>query len=142
MAPVLKGAYVVFSVTNFLEKMDAAREITQGKAVADAAKAEGVQHLVWSSLERYEAYVLLSAYFEKIPITPYQSPVESSPTFTTSTASNSRGVHPRDRCPGHLLPRRVLHVQPARHVHLGADRLGPLLAHQRQRPHPTLRCRR
>ncbi|KAL1594337.1 hypothetical protein SLS60_010097 [Paraconiothyrium brasiliense] len=50
IAPVLKGAYGVFSVTNFLEKMDAAPEITQGKAVADAAKAEGVQHLVWSSL--------------------------------------------------------------------------------------------
>ena len=30
--------------------MDAAPEVTQGKAVADAAKAEGVQHLVWSSL--------------------------------------------------------------------------------------------
>jgi hypothetical protein len=30
--------------------MDAAPEITQGKAVADAAKAAGVQHLVWSSL--------------------------------------------------------------------------------------------
>lgn len=50
LTPVLKGAYGVFAITNFLEKMDAAPEITQGKAVADAAKAEGVQHLVWSSL--------------------------------------------------------------------------------------------
>lgn len=50
LAPVLEGAYGVFSVTNFLEQMDAAPEITQGKAVADAAKAAGVQHLVWSSL--------------------------------------------------------------------------------------------
>ena len=50
IAPVLEGAYGVFSVTNFLEKMDSAPEITQGKAIADAAKAAGVQHLVWSSL--------------------------------------------------------------------------------------------
>jgi uncharacterized protein YbjT (DUF2867 family) len=50
IAPVLKGAYGVFAVTNFLEQMNAAPEITQGKAIADAAKAEGVQHLVWSSL--------------------------------------------------------------------------------------------
>ena len=46
----ISGSYGVFAVTNFLEQMNAAPEITQGKAVADAAKAEGVQHLVWSSL--------------------------------------------------------------------------------------------
>ncbi len=37
LTPVLKDAYGVFSVTNFLEKMSAASEIPQGKAVADAA---------------------------------------------------------------------------------------------------------
>ncbi|KAF2742531.1 NmrA-domain-containing protein [Sporormia fimetaria CBS 119925] len=50
LAPVIKGAYGVFLVTNFLEKLNAAPEIVQGKAAADVCKAEGVQHLVWSSL--------------------------------------------------------------------------------------------
>jgi uncharacterized protein YbjT (DUF2867 family) len=68
LAPALKGAYGVFAVTNFLEKLSAEPEIAQGKAVADAAKvcfsrwkhrehkanfsyqAEGIQHFVWSSL--------------------------------------------------------------------------------------------
>jgi uncharacterized protein YbjT (DUF2867 family) len=34
----IKGAYGVFSVTNFLEKLNAAPEIVQGKAVADICK--------------------------------------------------------------------------------------------------------
>lgn len=38
LAPVIKGAYGVFSVTNFLEKLSGAPEIIQGKAVADVCK--------------------------------------------------------------------------------------------------------
>lgn len=34
----LKGAYAVFAVTNFLEKMDTVAETRQGKNVADIAK--------------------------------------------------------------------------------------------------------
>ncbi|MCJ1269575.1 hypothetical protein MMC22_009467 [Lobaria immixta] len=47
---VIKGAYGVFSVTNFWEKFSADVEEAQGKAIADVCKAEGVKHLVWSSL--------------------------------------------------------------------------------------------
>lgn len=47
---VIKGAYGVFSVTNFWEHFSAETETTQGNNVADVSKAEGVQHLVWSSL--------------------------------------------------------------------------------------------
>ncbi|OQU98237.1 hypothetical protein CLAIMM_04053 [Cladophialophora immunda] len=46
----LQGAYAVYAVTNFWEKKSAAAEIQQGKNIADAAKACGVQHLIWSSL--------------------------------------------------------------------------------------------
>ena len=35
---VLKGAYAVFAVTNYWEKMDARLEEQQGKNIADAAK--------------------------------------------------------------------------------------------------------
>ena len=46
-----KGAYGVFSVQNFwLPTVGFENEIKQGEAVADAAKAAGVQHLVYSSV--------------------------------------------------------------------------------------------
>jgi uncharacterized protein YbjT (DUF2867 family) len=45
----LEGAYGVFSVQPFAEA-GPAREVRQGKALADAAKAAGVQHFVYSSV--------------------------------------------------------------------------------------------
>ncbi|NWF64939.1 MAG: NmrA/HSCARG family protein [Chloroflexi bacterium] len=46
-----KGVYGVFSVQNFwLPNVGAEGEIRQGKLVADAAKAAGVRHLVYSSV--------------------------------------------------------------------------------------------
>src|SRR5262245_47105712 len=46
-----QGAYGVFSVQNFwLPNVGYEGEIRQGKNVADAAKAAGVQHLVYSSV--------------------------------------------------------------------------------------------
>lgn len=44
------GAHTVFLVTNFWETMSKETEIAQGKAVADASKAAGVKHLIFSSL--------------------------------------------------------------------------------------------
>lgn len=46
----IKGAYAVFSVTNFWEIFSAEKETEQGKNVADVCKELGVQHLIWSSL--------------------------------------------------------------------------------------------
>jgi len=46
----MTGAYAVFAVTNFWEKLNAELEVQQGKNIADVAKELGVQHLVWSSL--------------------------------------------------------------------------------------------
>jgi uncharacterized protein YbjT (DUF2867 family) len=45
----LEGAYGVFSVQTFAES-GIAGEVRQGKALADAAKAAGVQHFVYSSV--------------------------------------------------------------------------------------------
>ncbi|RFU25388.1 hypothetical protein B7463_g10956, partial [Scytalidium lignicola] len=50
LKPALKGAYAVYAVTNYWEKADANVEMAQGKAIADEAKAQGVQHFIWSSL--------------------------------------------------------------------------------------------
>jgi uncharacterized protein YbjT (DUF2867 family) len=49
-APAVEGAHSVFMVTNFWETMSDKVEIAQGKAVTDASKAAGVQHLIFSSL--------------------------------------------------------------------------------------------
>ena len=48
--PAVQGSHTVFLVTNFWESMDASVEIAQGKAVTDAAKEAGVQHIIFSSL--------------------------------------------------------------------------------------------
>jgi uncharacterized protein YbjT (DUF2867 family) len=47
-----KNAYGVFVVTNFMEHQD---EVAQVKNAVEAAKAEGVQHFVWSTLPNVEA---------------------------------------------------------------------------------------
>lgn len=46
----LEGSYAVFAVTNYWEKASKELEVQQGKTIADAAKAVGVKHLVWSAL--------------------------------------------------------------------------------------------
>jgi uncharacterized protein YbjT (DUF2867 family) len=45
------GAYGVFAVTNFWEHFSGEKEKQQAKNIADAAKAAGVKHVVWSTLE-------------------------------------------------------------------------------------------
>jgi uncharacterized protein YbjT (DUF2867 family) len=45
------GAYGVYAVTNFWEHFSGQKEKDQAKNVAEAAKAAGVQHVVWSTLE-------------------------------------------------------------------------------------------
>ncbi len=45
------GAHGVFVVTNFWEHFSGEKEKTQAKNAADAAKAAGVKHVVWSTLE-------------------------------------------------------------------------------------------
>ncbi|XP_066294011.1 nmrA-like family domain-containing protein 1 [Branchiostoma lanceolatum] len=54
LGPALQGAHGVFVVTNYWEHMDQEREIKQGKDIADAAKAAGVLHVVFSGLENVE----------------------------------------------------------------------------------------
>jgi uncharacterized protein YbjT (DUF2867 family) len=49
MERALEGVYGVFSVQNFWET-GYDREVQQGKMVADAAKAAGVEHFVYSSV--------------------------------------------------------------------------------------------
>lgn len=50
VAPAVEGAHTVFLVTNYWESLSADIEFHQGKAVTDACKAAGVEHLIFSSL--------------------------------------------------------------------------------------------
>jgi len=46
-----KGCYGVFAVTNFWADMKPETEVKQAKNIANAAKLNGVQHILWSTLE-------------------------------------------------------------------------------------------
>ncbi|EEA23494.1 hypothetical protein TMatcc_002367 [Talaromyces marneffei ATCC 18224] len=46
----IQGSHTVFLITNFWETTNKDKEISQGKAVTDACKQAGVQHLIFSSL--------------------------------------------------------------------------------------------
>ena len=60
------GAYGVFSVQNFwLPDVGAAGEVRQGKIVADAAKAAGVRHFVYTSVGGAERKTGLSHFDSK-----------------------------------------------------------------------------
>ena len=45
------GAHGVYGVTNFWEHFSGEKEKAQAKNIADAAKAAGVKHAIWSTLE-------------------------------------------------------------------------------------------
>jgi uncharacterized protein YbjT (DUF2867 family) len=51
------GAYGAFCVTNFWEHFSADKEIEQAGNQATAAKAAGVEHVIWSSLEDTRRFV-------------------------------------------------------------------------------------
>ena len=50
----------MFLVTNFWEHFSAEKEVSQARAMAEAAKRAGVQHAIWSTLEDTRQWVPLS----------------------------------------------------------------------------------
>jgi uncharacterized protein YbjT (DUF2867 family) len=54
------GAYGAFCLTNFWEHFSAEKEVAQARNMAQAAKAAGLRHLVWSTLEDTRKWVPLS----------------------------------------------------------------------------------
>lgn len=55
-----KGAYGVYCVTFFWDHLSAEREIANATAMAQAAKAAGIQHAIWSTFEDTRKYIPLS----------------------------------------------------------------------------------
>jgi uncharacterized protein YbjT (DUF2867 family) len=76
----VRGSYGVFAVTNYWETMSKSTETQQGKTIVDACKAEGVKHLIWSTLphvgkltngelakvEHFESKADVAEYAEKV----------------------------------------------------------------------------
>ena len=54
-----RGAYGAFCVTNFWEHFSPEKELSQAGNLAEAAKAEGVKHVIWSTLEDTRDWVPL-----------------------------------------------------------------------------------
>ncbi|KAI2641112.1 NmrA-like family protein [Xylaria nigripes] len=50
LTKAFNGSDTAFGVTNYWENLDMKLEEKQGRNIADAAKAAGVKHLIWSSL--------------------------------------------------------------------------------------------
>jgi uncharacterized protein YbjT (DUF2867 family) len=59
LGPAFAGAYGAFCVTNFWEHFSPERELTQARNMAQAAKAAGLQHVIWSTLEDTRKWVPL-----------------------------------------------------------------------------------
>ena len=60
------GAYGVYGVTNFWEHFSAEKEKAQARNIADAARAAGVKHVIWSTLE--DTRKLMSPDDKRMPI--------------------------------------------------------------------------
>ena len=54
------GAYGVYAVTFFWEHFSPEKEIAQVQSIAKAAKAAGVKHIIWSTLEDTRNWVPLN----------------------------------------------------------------------------------
>ena len=54
------GAYGAYCVTNFWEHFSAEKEQVQARNMAEAARAVGLKHVIWSTLEDVRRYVPLS----------------------------------------------------------------------------------
>ena len=60
------GAHGVYAVTNFWEHFSGEKEIAQAKNIAEAAKAAGVKHVIWSTLE--DTRKLMKADDDRMPM--------------------------------------------------------------------------
>ncbi|HEX9188321.1 MAG TPA: NmrA/HSCARG family protein [Vicinamibacteria bacterium] len=59
LAKAFAGAHGAFCVTAFWEHFSPEKELAQARAMAEAAKAEGVAHVVWSTLEDTRRFIPL-----------------------------------------------------------------------------------
>ena len=81
------GAYGAFCITNFWEHFSPATEQAQAKNMANAAKAAGLKHVVWSTLEDTRRWIPLSddrmpTLQDKYKVPHYDAKGEANAYFT------------------------------------------------------------
>lgn len=81
------GAYGAYCVTNYWEHFSPEKELAQAANMAEAAKAAGVQHVIWSTLEDTRAWVPLSdnrmpTLMEKYKVPHFDAKGEANRAFT------------------------------------------------------------
>lgn len=84
---VMEGAYGAFCVTFFWAHFSAEKEMSQAKIMADAAKAAGLKHVIWSTLEDTRHYIPLTdnrmpTLQEKYKVPHFDAKGESDHYFT------------------------------------------------------------
>ena len=83
------GAHGAFCVTNFWEHFSPEKEIAQATALANAAKAAGVQHVIWSTLEDTRQWVPITddrmpTLMEKYTVPHFDAKGEADAVFVES----------------------------------------------------------
>ena len=102
------GAHGVYAVTNFWEHFSGDKEKAQAKNVADAAKAAGVKHVVWSTLEDIRKF--MKADDKRMPMLQEKYRV---PHFDAKAEANASVQRLADHVPRHVvLLGQPLHVRP------------------------------
>ena len=91
LARAFSGAYGAFCLTNFWEHCSPAKEFAQATNMAEAAKAAGLKHVIWSTFEDTRDWVPLDDFRmptlqEKYKVPHFDSKAEANREFT------SRGV--------------------------------------------------
>ena len=86
-----RGAHAAYCVTNYWEHFSVDRELAQAKNMAAAAKAEGLAHVIWSTLEDTRKWVPLSdkrmpTLFEKYKVPHFDGKGEADGIFKASGA--------------------------------------------------------
>jgi uncharacterized protein YbjT (DUF2867 family) len=79
------GAHGAFCLTNFWEHFSPQKETAQGRTLAEAAKAAGIQHAIWSTFEDTRDYVPLDD--DRMPTLQEQYKV---PHFDAKAEANQR----------------------------------------------------
>ena len=89
LVAAFSGAYGAYCLTNFWEHFSPDKEIVQAGNLARAAKAAGVSHVIWSTLEDVRDFVPLSddrmpTLLEKYKVPHFDAKGESNHFFTES----------------------------------------------------------
>lgn len=74
VARVMAGAHGAFCVTSFWEHFSPEKELAQAETMAEAARCEGVRHVVWSTLEDTREFVAPGAGHLPVALGRYNVP--------------------------------------------------------------------